>query len=243
MPRLIITLLAALILATGAARNAFDSSDAPKQGAPVTNSKDSGHDPPRPPRRIPRLSKPRIAPVPKEQWTAAQKAILEPYERQGRLYNVFTTMANHPDLARDWLTFATHVLRKSTLPPRDREILILRIGWLCGAEYEWAQHVKIGKTAGLSEEDVRHIRQGPEAAGLSKHDRLLLKAVDELHGDAFIGDDTWNALAETYDTRQMMDLVFAVGQYNLVSMALNSFGVQLDPGLEGFSKEEKESPK
>jgi 4-carboxymuconolactone decarboxylase len=71
----------------------------------------------------------------------------------------------------------------------------------------------------------------------------LLKAVDELHNDSFISDETWNALTQTYDTKQMMDLVFAVGQYNLVSMALNSFGVQLDPGLEGFSKEEKEQGK
>jgi alkylhydroperoxidase family enzyme len=114
--------------------------------------------------------------------------------------------------------------------------LILRIDWLCGAEYEWAQHTRIGKAAGLTEDDLRHIRQGPEAAGVGKHDRLLLKAVDELHAEAFLSDETWNALAETYDTRQMMDLVFAVGQYNLVSMALNSFGVQLDPGLEGFSR-------
>jgi alkylhydroperoxidase family enzyme len=179
---------------------------------------------------------PRIPPVQKEHWTPDQKAILEPLERQKRLYNVFSTMANHPDLARDWLVFANHVLRKCTLPPRDREILILRIGWLCGAEYEWAQHVRIGKAVGLSDDDLKHIQQGPEAAGASQHDRLLLKAVDELHADSFIGDETWNALAASYDTRQLMDLVFAVGQYNLVSMALNSFGVQLDPGLEGFSK-------
>jgi 4-carboxymuconolactone decarboxylase len=188
------------------------------------------------PRRPPRLAKPRISPVPRESWTAAETALLGPLERQGRVYNVFTTMANHPELARDWLTFATHVLRNSTLPPRDREILILRIGWLCGSEYEWAQHVRFGKREGLGEDDLRHVRQGPDAADASPHDRLLLQAVDELHADAFITDDTWNSLCETYDTRQMMDLVFAVGQYTLVSMALNSFGVQLDPGLEGFSK-------
>jgi 4-carboxymuconolactone decarboxylase len=242
MPRLQVSLLLALILATGVARdvsergNVQQAGKVQKDGVLVASAQDKPNDPSAPPRRPPHLSKPRIAPVPREQWTAAEKTLLGPLERQGRVYNVFSTMANHPDLARDWLTFATHVLRKSTLPPRDREILILRIGWLCGSEYEWAQHVRIGKGEGLNEDDLRHIRQGPEAAGASQHDRLLLKAVDELHADAFIGDDTWNALAETYDTRQMMDLVFAVGQYNLVSMALNSFGVQLDPGLEGFSK-------
>jgi alkylhydroperoxidase family enzyme len=193
-------------------------------------------EPATPPRHPPRLTKPRILPVEKARWTPEQKAILEPFERQLQLYNVFTTMANHPDLARDWLTFANHVLRQSTLPPRDREILILRIGWLCGDEYEWAQHARIGKSVGLTDEDLAHIRQGPDADGATRHDRLLLRAVDELHNDSFISDETWNALAKTYNTKQMMDLVFAVGQYNLVSMALNTFGVQLDPGLEGFPK-------
>ena len=157
-------------------------------------------------------------------------------ERTKRLYNVFKTMANHPDLARDWMTFATHILRRNSLGVRDREILILRIGWLCKAEYEWAQHVRLGKTAGLTDDDIRRISEGPAAQGLSDHERLLLRAADELHDDAMVSDATWKALSATYNTRQMMDLVFTVGQYNLVSMALNSFGVQLDEGLDGFGK-------
>jgi 4-carboxymuconolactone decarboxylase len=182
----------------------------------------------------PRPALPRIEPVKKESWTDAQKEMLAPFEQSGRLYNVFTTMANHPDLARDWLTFGSHVLRRNSLPPRDREILILRIGWLCRAEYEWAQHVPIGKSVGLSDEDIRRISEGPLAAGLSEHDRQLIQAADELREDACLADATWNGLAKTYNTQQMMDLVFTVGQYNLVSMALNSFGVRLDEGLRGF---------
>jgi 4-carboxymuconolactone decarboxylase len=186
--------------------------------------------------RAQRLRKPRIEPVKKETWTAEQRTLLEPMEKAGRLYNVFSTMGNHVALATAWMTFATHVLRRNSLPPRDREILILRIGWLCQSEYEWAQHVRIGNTEGLTDDDIRRISAGPDGPGLGDHDRLLLKAVDELHADAFISDTTWNTLAKSYDTRQMMDLVFTVGQYNLVSMALNSFGVQLDEGLEGFPK-------
>ncbi|HEY4309203.1 MAG TPA: carboxymuconolactone decarboxylase family protein [Pirellulales bacterium] len=181
-----------------------------------------------------RPTKPRIPPVKKEDWSPKQQELLAPFERTGRLFNVFTTMANHPDLAEDWLTFATHILGSNSLPPRDREILILRIGWLCKAEYEWAQHVRIGKGTGLSEDDVRRIAEGPDAAGLSDHDRLLLQATGELRDDACLSDETWSQLAKDYSTQQMMDLVFTVGQYNLVSMALNSFGVQLDEGLTGF---------
>ncbi len=183
-----------------------------------------------------RPKKPRIAPLTLENATPDQQAVLSGLVRSGRIYNVFATMANHPELARDWLVFATHVLSENSLPPRDREILILRIGWLCRAEYEWAQHVRLGKRTGLTDKDMEHIRLGPETEGISQHDRLLLRATDELHEDACVSESTWQALRKTYDQNQMMDLVFTVGQYNLVSMALNSFGVQLDEGLEGFPK-------
>jgi alkylhydroperoxidase family enzyme len=122
----------------------------------------------------------------------------------------------------------------STLPPRERELVMLRIGWLCQAAYEWSHHSVLGIEAGLTQDELLRIIQGPDAEGWSQFDRTLLRAVDELHEDSFIADDTWEALAERYDTRQLMDLVFTVGQYNLVSMALNSFGVQLDEGREGF---------
>lgn len=181
-----------------------------------------------------RMDTPRIPPVAKADWTDAQRELLTPYENSDRLWNVFTTMANHPDLMRDWLVFASHILGRNSLPARERELLILRIGWLCRAEYEWGQHVRIGRRAGLTDADIERIIAGPGADGLSETDRLLLQATDELHEDAHIADATWNALAERYSTEQMMDLVFTVGEYNLVSMALNSFGVQLDDDLEGF---------
>ena len=185
---------------------------------------------------VPRPTQPRIKPLARDEMAEEQQKLLLPFQQSGRVFNVFSTMAQHHDLARDWLVFAAHVLRNNTLPPRDREILILRIGWLCQAEYEWGHHVVIGKEAGLTVDDIRRIQTGPDAAGLSAHDRLLLAAVDELHRQACLSDETWKDLAQQFDTRQMMDLVFTVGQYNMVSMALNSFGVQLEDGFVGFEK-------
>jgi hypothetical protein len=80
----------------------------------------------------------------------------------------------------------------------------------------------------MSEADIESSRSGPDTPGIGTLDRLLLCATDELHDDAFITDDTWAGLSEHFSTEQLMDLVFTVGQYNLVSMALNSFGVQHD---------------
>ena len=98
----------------------------------------------------------------------------------------------------------------------------------------WGQHVIFGKEAGLSDEEIARIKEGPDAKGWAPFDAALLRAADELHADAFISDATWAALSERYSTHQLMDVVFAVGQYNLVSMALNTFGVQLDKGVKGF---------
>ena len=181
-----------------------------------------------------KLDTPRLEPIQPEDWTDEIKKTLQPNVEKGTVFNIFKTLSHHPDLFRRWLVFGNHVLFKSTLPPRERELIILRIGWLCEAEYEWAQHVLIGKEAGLTAEEIDRIKAGPNARGWSEADKLLLQATDELRKDAFITDATWNGLCQHFDTRQLMDVVFAVGQYNLVSMALNTLGVQLDDGLEGF---------
>ena len=150
--------------------------------------------------------------------------------------NVIRTLARHPKLAKRWMVFANHVLSKSSLPPRDREILMLRIGWLCQSEYEFGQHTLMGKSAGLTDDDVVRVTKGAEAEGWSDFERVLIQLADDLHDDACVSDATWAAVGETYDTQQMMDAVFTVGQYNMVSMALNSFGVELDEGVPGWPK-------
>ncbi len=181
-----------------------------------------------------RLSRPRIEPLPESEWTDEVRELLPRSVGSEGVANVFTTFARHPKLLKRWLVFGAHVLGKSSLPAREREIAILRIGWLCRCEYEWGQHVVIGRRAGLSEDEIRRIAKGPSAPGWDPFEATLLAAVDELHADSMIGNATWSALAARYNTHQMLDLVFTVGQYTLVSMALNTLGVQLDPGLAGF---------
>lgn len=104
----------------------------------------------------------------KTDWTDVQRAMLAPYEKGDRPDNVYTTMANYPDLMRDWIVFVSHVLRRNLLAECGREVLILRIGRLCQAEYEWAQHVRIGRSVDMTDDDIQHIMGGPTATGLSK---------------------------------------------------------------------------
>ena len=182
-----------------------------------------------------KLSEPRISPLSEAEWTDEQRAVLAPIKQASPFYNVLGTLARHWDAAQKFTVWAYHVMGDtSRISPRDRELLILRVGWLCDAEYEWGQHVIFGREAGLSDDEIARIKLGPDAEGWTSFESTLLRAVDELHKETCISDSTWKSLSTQYDTQQMMDVVFAVGQYHLVSMALNSFGVQLDKGVDGF---------
>jgi alkylhydroperoxidase family enzyme len=187
---------------------------------------------------IPRLAAPRVPPLPADRIDPEIRERLSgPGPAAG--LNIFRTLAHHPKLLKRWLVFGSHVLGRSTLSPRQRELVILRIGFLCRAPYEWGQHVLIARGSGLSHAEIDRIPLGPDAPATAdvrwnELERALLRATDELRADAMIGDATWAALAKELSVEQLLDLIFTVGQYNLVSMALNSLGVQPEPGLPAF---------
>ncbi len=182
-----------------------------------------------------RLRQPRVPLTNSSDWDVDSRPILEGIERNsGRILNIFRTLAHHPKLLKRWTVFANHVLYGSTLPARERELIILRTGYLCGSGYEWAQHAEIARRCGLSDAEIERIAEGPAAPGWSDDDRLLLTATDELSEDKFISEPTWTQLSERWNTQQLLDIVFAVGQYTLVSMALNTFGVQLEDDTDAF---------
>ncbi len=177
----------------------------------------------------PRPTTPRVNPVPKNERTEAQNKMLGSRPD----YNIYTTLAHHPELYSHWTGLGAFLLNGSSLPARQREIIMLRMGWICQAEYEWAQHVRIATTtAGMTADDVRRIAEGPDAPGWNDFERNLLRMVDELRLQGMISDGTWKAMRTQYSDQQMMEALFTAAQYQLVSMVLNSLGVQLDPGLE-----------
>ena len=185
-----------------------------------------------------RLNAPRIAPMTDAEMDADQKELLVPMG--GRVLNIFRTLVRAPKALRGFLGWGNYVLsRRNDLPAREREIVILRVGFLCKSGYEFTQHTRIGLNEGLSADEIERIKRGA-GAGWSAADAVLIKAADELHADQFITDATWAELGRHYSEKQCMDVVFTVGQYTQVSMMLNTFGVQLDAGqtldpeLKGF---------
>ncbi len=182
-----------------------------------------------------RLSQPRIPPLPESGLTPEQLQLVAPMkQRYGIVFNVLKTLMRNMNLLNAWNGFAGHIMGTSSLSPRHREMLIMRVGWLTQSEYEWGQHVLMSAPAGLTHEDHLRIKQGPEAAGWNELEAALLQAAGELLDDAIIEDKTWSILSGHLSTQQLMDLVFTVGQYNMLAMALNTLGVQREEGVPGF---------
>jgi alkylhydroperoxidase family enzyme len=176
-----------------------------------------------------------MQPLPSAEWDDATRALIG-----DNAINIFGTLAHHPKLMKRWMVFGSHVLAKNTVPARERELLILRTGWNCRAPYEWGQHVAIGRTTGITDDEVARIAAGPDAPGWDPFDAVLLRAADELHDDQSLSDATYDALAVRYDAQQLLDLVFTVGQYHLVSMALNTMRVERDDGVTGVPIPERD---
>jgi 4-carboxymuconolactone decarboxylase len=177
-----------------------------------------------------RLDTPRIPPLTQAEWTGEQRTALEPYTRNGPPLNIFATLAHNPDAFKAFLAWGGYVLRRSDLSPRQRELLILRIGHLCDSKYEWTQHSRLAKQAGMTDEEIERIRIGRHAPAWTDQERVLLRAADDLHKDHFVSDDTWVAMRSFLNDRQCMDVVFIVGHYTQVCMILNSFGIQVEGG-------------
>lgn len=176
-----------------------------------------------------RLSSPRVPPLTDQELNTDQAEALAQLGH-GPVLNIYRTIVHAPKAFTRFIAWGGYMLsRRSDLSPRERELAILRTGYRCQSGYEWAQHVPLGRAAGLTEDEIARIKlSGVE--GWDVTDTAILRATDDLHEDQFIRDETWAALAKTFTRKQMMDLVFTVAQYTQVSMILNSFGVQLDEG-------------
>ncbi len=142
-------------------------------------------------------------------------------------------LAYHPVLTEAFNTFNGHVLFTSSLTPRQRELLVLRVAHVRGCEYEWAQHSVLARDAGLDVADIERVARGPDAEGWPESERALLRSVDELVDGAVLSETTWASLNETLGIPQLLDLVFTVGAYDTLAMAFRSFGVELDADLSG----------
>ena len=177
------------------------------------------------------MTEPRIPPGRRSDVGLVNAAILRALglATGGRPLNVFTTLARHRSLFRRWLFFAGGMMPFGSLPRRDTELVILRVAHNCGSDYELAQHERIAKTAGLSDDEIA--RAGGDPGDWPAHDALLLRVCDALHADRDLPDDLWEQLRGELQERQCIELLLLIGHYEMLAMTLNSLRVQPDaPG-------------
>lgn len=166
-------------------------------------------------------------------FPASRDFILNNWQKgDARGMNGLGAILNHPSLAKAFLTFNNHIATANSLSKRICELLILRISWLRRSEYEFQQHVILGLRSGLSTEEIEWIQEGPDAPHWSELDECLLRAVDDLASNACISHKTWINLERHFSQKQLLDLVFTVGCYEVLAMAFKSFAVPFEPGLE-----------
>jgi 4-carboxymuconolactone decarboxylase len=188
-------------------------------------------------------SGPRIAPLPKDEWSKEAIAALRAAfgdEAANRLLgggpdaqrvpNVLTTMMRHPALTGPFLVYNAVLLNAPTLDPRHRELMVLRVAWRTRSTYEWVQHVRMAASCGITAQEVEAIGRGGDARWTPLESDLLA-ATDQLLDRYRIDDTTWARLAEHFDERQLIEVTFVVGTYTCLAMAFSSFGLELDPEL------------
>jgi 4-carboxymuconolactone decarboxylase len=184
---------------------------------------------------------PRIRPLPPAEWTAAARqmfAIAEgpQAEQNGSKIEFFQILANHTDLGIPLLAFAMQVLRASTLTARTREIAILRSVCLHRGEFQWSAHVKMGQEAGMTLEEIEAIKSGADAPIWSDSERSLLRAIDSVSINSDVDEEAWDILAARFNRQQLLDLLFTIGSYAMVAMAMNTLRVSLAPGMRSYGR-------
>jgi alkylhydroperoxidase family enzyme len=137
------------------------------------------------------------------------------------------TLVNHPSLVARFLAYEHQLLRHPTIPERIREIVILRLAWLYRQEYEWRQHVAIARSIGMSEQEIAATKKGADPVW-SPLDRHVLRATDQMYAGVTVDDETWAGLAAEFDHAQMLELLFTIGTFAMMSWIFNSTGLQLE---------------
>lgn len=143
------------------------------------------------------------------------------------------TVIRHPELFRHQMALG-NMLYNGKLPPRERELAILRIAWMLRAPFEWGQHVNITRRMGFADEEIQRAKQGSAAGGWTKHEEAILRGVEELLGNQVISDETWSILAESWDEAQLIEFPMMVGQYVATAYLQNSLKARLEGAEQGL---------
>lgn len=151
------------------------------------------------------------------------------------LDSFYAMLAHSPDFFAGFMDLGTAIALNCALQAPWRELVILRTGWLCGAPYQWGEHVLAARRVGLDDAAIERVTLGSGAPGWDDRQRALLQAAEELHAHAMIADETWALLADFLDARQLLELPLVVGHYHTTAFVQNALRARLTPHNPGLS--------
>ncbi len=134
-------------------------------------------------------------------------------------------LAYQPDLLAPFLGWAAALALNGVLSNRDHELLALRVSSNCKSEFEWVEHVEYARDAGLGEEAITAAAEPTDEFEWTDAQLALLHAADDLHKHDHVKDKAWTNLAAHYDKPALVEILFVVGQYTMLSMVANAAGV------------------
>jgi len=173
--------------------------------------------------RVNRPTQPRLAPLDPASMSDSQRTLAG-----GGASNVVQTLLRHEELLRPWLALGEKLLFSERIPPRERELAVLRVALRTQCEYEWANHALSAVAVGVSTEEIRAVAD--DAATWSAADASLLRTVDELCSTDCVSDATWASLSQGRTDVQLIEILLLIGYYRMNAGMLNSLGVQPEAG-------------
>ena len=184
---------------------------------------------------------PRIPPIQPQDLTAEARAFLEQWTggifKNADANPVLQTFAHHPALANAFSTFNVYLLSANTLPVKQRQMAIMRTGWLCRGTYIWSSHLGTSQLCGLSPDMYGPIQRGADDPYFSDFERIVIRATDELVQDRKVGDANWQGLTEEWNEQQLLDFLFTVGCYAMLAGVMRSLGVQRGADLRALAEQ------
>ena len=147
--------------------------------------------------------------------------------------SVFRIALTNPVIAKGVSDLLLALLTNGRLDPRLRELIIMRIGWVSGAEYEWTQHWRVARRVPMEPDDILGVRDWESHQGYGDIERAVLRATDETLQNGFISDLTWAKLLTLIpDEGTLFELVIAIGNWQMFANLLRSLRVPLEDGVE-----------
>jgi len=183
---------------------------------------------------------PRILPLTAEELSDEGKALIAKLRANYGLSDDYlpdstATMLRHPAMYGPYIDYVGERTKASVVPKRDLELVILRTGRLCDSGYVWGEHVRFGKQAGLTDEEVEWLVEGSAAPDWSDRDRALCRMCEELHETSHVSDETWAVIAGNFTAQQIIEILSIIGSYHEVAFLYNAIRVRPIPGNEGLS--------